>query len=132
MHDRLGAVLGGDEDRAVGVMEHPEPPIGLAGPHPVFVRGQRGARQEPRLDQARPRGKKLSAGSRMLTSASLMVSLSNHANVQAEQTAQHVAQSRQPNALDGAQIDHKGAQVWPVLRRAQEAIPAPSPPAARP
>ena len=27
MHDRLGAVFGGDEDGAVGVMEHPEPPM---------------------------------------------------------------------------------------------------------
>ena len=115
MHDRLGAVFGGDEDGAVGVMEHPEPPIALADPHPGFVRGQRGARQEPRLDQARLRGKRLSAGVEDVDQRAF-------ANVQAEQVAQHVAQSRQRNALDRAQIDHKGAQVWPERRSRLQAL----------
>jgi len=109
MHNRLERCLAAIEDGTVGVMEHPEPPIALADPHPGFVRGQRGARQEPRLDQARLHGKRLSAGVEDVDQRAF-------ANVQAEQVAQHVAQSRQRNALDRAQIDHKGAQVWPERR----------------
>ena len=42
-HHRLGAVLVGDEDGAVGVMEHPQPPVRLADPEAGLVRGQRRA-----------------------------------------------------------------------------------------
>src|SRR5208337_3528950 len=38
------------------------------------------------------------------------------ADLQAKQVAQHMAQSRQRNPLNGAQINHKGAQVRPERR----------------
>jgi len=90
MHNRLGAVFGGDEDGTVGVMEHPEPQL----PLPTLIRFRprpTRARQEPRLDQARLHGKRLSAGVEDVDQRAF-------ANVQAEQVAQHVAQSRQRNA----------------------------------
>src|ERR1700677_1899100 len=41
---------------------------------------------------------------------------SNSANHEAQQIAQHVAQSRQRDILDRAQIDHEGAKVRPEWR----------------
>ena len=42
----------GDEDGAVAMMEHPQPPVRLADPHAGLVGGQRRAGHQPRLDQA--------------------------------------------------------------------------------
>src|ERR1700680_3152099 len=109
LHDRLGSVFGGNEDGAVGVMKHPKPPVGLADPHPSLVRSQRRAGHEPRLDQVRLRGERLAAGIEN-------VDQSAFADVQAEQVAQHVAQSRQWNALDSTQINRPRAQGRPERR----------------
>jgi len=50
-----------------------------------------------------------------------MVSLSNHADVEPEQIGQERRKPREGDPLREAQIDDEGAQVLPVLRRAQEA-----------
>ena len=108
-HHRLGAVLVGDEDGAVGVMEHPQPPVRLADPEAGLVRGQRRACQQPRLDQARLRRKGLATRIEDVDQRAL-------ADGEPEQVRQHRAQPRQRKALDRAQIDDKGAQVRPERR----------------
>ena len=99
----------GDKDGAVAMMEHPEPPVRLADPHAGFIRGQRRAGHQPRLDQAGLRREGLPAGGKNVDQRAL-------ADLQAKQVAQHMAQSRQRNPLNGAQINHEGAQVRPERR----------------
>src|SRR5437899_4289475 len=74
-HRRLGTVLVGNEDGAVGVMEYPQPPVRLADPEAGLVGGHDRAGEEPRLDVLRRRQERLGARARMFTSApSLMAS----------------------------------------------------------
>src|SRR3954454_5659971 len=61
-HHRLGAAFGGDKDGAVGMVEHPEPPVRPPDPHPSLVRSQDRAGEKPRLDQARLGRKRRPAG----------------------------------------------------------------------
>ena len=86
------------------MVEHPEPPVRLSHPHAGLIRSQRRASHQPRLDQVGLRRERLLAGGQNVDQRAL-------ADVQAEQIAQHMAQPRQRNPLNGAQVNHQGAQV---------------------
>jgi hypothetical protein len=97
----------GDKAGAVTMMEQ-QPPVRLANPHAGLVGGQRRAGHQPRLDQAGLRRKGLPAGGTNVDQRAL-------ADLQTKQS-QHMAESRQRNPLNGAQTNHKGAQVRPERR----------------
>ena len=108
-HRRLGTVLVGNEDGAVGVMEYPQPPVRLADPEAGLVGGHDRAGEEPRLDVLRRRQERLGARGEDVDQRAL-------ADGEPEQVRQHRAQSRQRNALHRAQIDDQGADVRPERR----------------
>ena len=74
-----------------------------------LVRGQRASREQPLLQQARLLGEGLSAGVQNIDQRAL-------ADLEADEIAQHVGQSRQRDVLDRAQIDRQSAKVRPERR----------------
>ena len=106
---RLGSLLFGNEDRAVAVMEHPEPMIGFAHPQAGLVGGEHGSGLELLLDQIGLDRKGVTARGEDVDQRTL-------ADLQPDHVEQDLAQPRQRNALHGPQIDHQRAQVRPERR----------------
>jgi len=100
MHNRLGAVFGGDEDGTVGVMEHQS--------HNCLADLIRFLEQRVPQERALIRLVCMAKGSRwreMLTSAPSLMSRPNR--------SRSTWLNRARECPDRAQIDHKGAQVCP-------------------
>ena len=114
LHHRLRAMGVGDEDGAVAVVEHPQPPVGTADPHPGLVGRDGGAAEQAHLDE-RHRGLERRGGGRQHVDERAL------ADRQAEQVEERVAQPRQRDALDRAQIEHERPDVGPKRRAWLEA-----------
>ncbi len=109
LHHRLRATGVGDEDGAVAVVEHPQPPVGAADPHAGLVGRDGGAAEQARLDE-RHRGLERRGGRRQHVDQRAL------ADREAEQVEERVAQPSQRDALHRAQVDHEGADVGPEGR----------------
>ena len=88
-HHRRGVAFGGDKDGALGMGEHPEPPVRPPDPHPSLVRSPDRAGEKPRLDQARLGRKRRPAGVEDIDQRAF-------ADVEPEQGTQHSRASGMP------------------------------------